>query len=433
MTRAGTRTAILFAWHFLILCSYYLLRPARASLMLDGFGTAALPWMYMASAAATGAVVWIYTFFSHLPRRRLVGGTMLILLAALLLLGAALSAGRAWAAPALYVCTDIFSILSVTLFWMYADDAHSPEEANRCFGRLAAAGTLGGAAGASLAALAAGSLGVEALPLLAAAVYAPALLCLALLERPRGPAPSAEPVQALGPGRVAGLTSVVSSILASRDLVLLVAVVALERGAPDFVDFVFNSSLHDAFSDKESFASAFAAVDLCRSAISFLAAFFLASRVLKGLGVRWALASVPATIAVGAAVFAAFPVLAVAVSLKTLEEAQRHAWFKAGKELLYTGASRDVIYRVKPFAEIFLYRFARGAAGLAILFLTGVLGFGPGGVAAAAVPLAAAWGWAAWTLGRARSVRPLGGNVEAESRRSADPASVTALRLKTRL
>ncbi|MBI2362898.1 MAG: hypothetical protein HYV15_05895, partial [Elusimicrobia bacterium] len=80
---------------------------------------------------------------------------------------------------------------------------------------------------------------------------------------------------------------------------------------------------------------------------------------------------------------------------------QRYGWFKAAKETTYSAADKSLLYTVKAYIEMFVYRFARGAAGLILLVLTSgsFLGWGPSAVAWAAVPLGAAWVYAAWRLG----------------------------------
>lgn len=393
--------SLLFVWLAITICSYYILRPVRSALILTHFGPQALPWVYMGAALFTGLTVWVYSHFVHLPRRRLLAGVLLVFLSNFPVLWWLARTGSSWLSPILYVWTDVFSIMSVTIFWIYANDLFDADDAKQSFGRIGAAGMVGAMFGAWLTQQLVGRIGVEGMMLVAGGVYSLILPCFATLEWITGgrSASRTKIIESFEKHSFESLVSIARSILASRTLTLLVVVVAFERFAPDFVDYIFSSAMYHAFPEKAAFAHAFAFFDLWRNGVIFVTSFFLTSRILKNFGVHRAMTAVPLTILIGCATYSASPVLAVAIGLKGLEEGQRHAWYKAGKETVYTATNTEVIYKVKAYIEMFVYRFARGAAGLMLLILTETLGLGPRGVALAALPLAAAWGWATWLLG----------------------------------
>ncbi|MBI4423685.1 MAG: hypothetical protein HY554_08160 [Elusimicrobia bacterium] len=423
--------ALLFAWLAITICAYYILRPVRMALVLTAFGPAALPWIYMGTALFTGFAVWVYARFAHLPRRRLLPGVICFFLFNLIGLWWLARSGSTWVSPILYVWTDVFSIMSVTLFWMYATDVFPPEEAKASFGPISAAGMVGGVAGAWLTRYLVAQVGVESMLLLAAGIYSLILVCFAGLERLTGgrSAPRPKPVERFEEYGFGDLASVARSLASSRTLSLLVVVVAFERFAPDFVDYIFSAAMHRAYPEKAAYAEVFASFEMWRNIVIFAASFLLTSRMLRRLGVHSAMTAVPLTILIGCATFAALPTLAVAVALKGLEEGQRHAWFKAGKEVVYSATSTEVIYKAKAYIEMFVYRFARGAAGLALLVLTQGLGFGPAGVALAALPVALAWAWATWSLGslyEASQAAASAAEAEAEAEEAAAAADEAA-------
>lgn len=399
-TRRG-KTALLFAWLLITICAYYILRPVRMALVLSDFGPKMLPWVYMGTALFTGLAVWAYSQFTHLPRRRLLTGVITFFLSNFAGLWWMIHRGSSWSAPVLYVWTDIFSIMSPTLFWMYANDVLAADEAKATFGKIGAAGMVGAFVGAGLTKTLVAHLGVSAMMLVAGAVYGLTLACFLGLEWLTGgkSAARAKSIEKFDDKSFGDFRSVVKNVLASPTLTLLVIVVSMERFVPDFVDYIFSSAMHNAFPERAAYAGAFATFELWRNALVFLGTFFLTSKILKRGGVHVGLTAVPATIVLVGGFYAVLPALAVAIALKGLEEGQRHAWFKAGKEVVYTATSKEVIYKVKAYIEMFVYRLARGAAGLLLLVLTDGFGFGPRGVAVAMLPLAAIWGWATWTLG----------------------------------
>lgn len=402
MTRANRLILfLLFLWHILILCAYYLLRPVRSALLLADFGPAALPWVYMGTALATGAAVWAYARFARLPRRLLIGGLQAFFGLNIVAWWLLARRGCAWVSPAFYVWTDVFSIMSVTLFWTYANDLFESEEAGLSYGLLTAAGTAGATLGAGLTRLLVRRLGAVNMLLASSAACALGLavfLCIEAAARDRTAA-HARTLDRFERYDYSGLASMARTILSSRALLLLGALACFERGVPDLLDYVFQYSAHGAYPDREAFAEFFAGFELIRGALEFLAAAVATGWVLKRWGATPALCSAPGLLLAGFSAFLAAPSFGLLLAVDGLDSLQRHSWHKAGKEWVYTATNRDVIYKVKAFIEMFLYRFARGLAGLLIWILTGPLALGPQAVAAAGAALAALWLPCAWKLG----------------------------------
>lgn len=392
---------LLFAWLFLTVASYYTLRPVRSALVLSDFGPRMLPWVYMGTALLTGLAVWVYNRFTHLPRKYLLGGVLAFFTTNLIAWWWLIRGGHPWVSPAFYVWTDVFSIMSITVFWMYTNDIFPPLNAKLIFGFIGSAGPAGAIAGAGLTQAVVERVGAVHMPLVTAGIFGSTLVLLGALEwvTEGKSASRMKTVDRFESYDFSGARAVFRAILSSRVLFLLAAVVCLERLLPDFVDYIFSTAVYRAYPERESFARFFAQFELWRNVLVLFASLYLTPRILKNLGVPFALLAVPLTVGVGCAAFAMLPGLGLAVLLKGLEEGQRHAWFKAGKEVIYTATSSDVIYKVKSYIEMFMYRAARGVAGFLILIMT-ALGLGIAGIAAVAVPLAAVWALAAWRLGR---------------------------------
>ncbi|MBA2565878.1 MAG: hypothetical protein H0V09_10735 [Gemmatimonadetes bacterium] len=431
-------TFFLFLWFFITLSAYYVIRPVRSGLLLADFEPTILPWVYMGTAVVTGIVVYVYAKLAGLPRKRLIGGTLLLF--ALAFVGwwwvagraeaaaAAGTGGWAWSSPAFYVWVDVYSIMAVTIFWMYANDVFPPKSAKRTFGLIGAAGPLGGLTGAWLTSRLVAGLGTRNMVLVAAGIYFLAFgifLALEMLTHGRS-ADRGAAGEKFEKADLGELPAVLRLIRSSRFLLLLTLVVCFERMVPDFADYVWQAMLNASFPDKDAYTQFFATVEFWRNLIAFVATLFFTAAILNLLGVRFALASVPLTIVVLSCVFVLMPILAVAVLLKNVEEGQRHTWFKAAKETTYTATSREVIYRVKGYIEMFFYRLSRGVAGILLLGITTIAGLGMQAVAAAAVPLALLWLWCAWNLGKEYTA------LEAEAERRDSAAASSAARRGSR-
>ncbi|MBI5201051.1 MAG: hypothetical protein HY925_05650 [Elusimicrobia bacterium] len=395
------KVALLFAWLLVSICSYYVLRPVRSAMVMAHFGPRILPWIYMGTGLFTGVAVWVYSCFTHLPRRKLIGGVVGFFLMNFLVLWQMMRSHSTWVSPVLYVWVDIFSIMSTTTFWMYANDIYAGDKAKKHFGKIGAAGMTGAFIGAWLTKTLVGHLGIPTMMLVSGGIYALVLVCMAGLEVLTGgqSARRDKEIEKFEKLDFGGLGAVIKSVSASRTLTLLVAVVCMERFVPDFVDYIFSSAMHAAYPTEAGYASIFASFELWRNAVAAAAAFLVTSHMLKYAGVNWALTAVPISIIAIGGAYIFLPGLAVAIALKGMEEGQRHVWFKAGKEVIYTATNKDVIYKVKAYIEMFVYRFARGLAGGILLILTEFMGCGPRGVAVAMLPLALAWAYFTWTLG----------------------------------
>ena len=398
-TRPRELVAAAFAWNFLTIGAYSMIGPARGALLMTEFGPKSLPWVYMASAALTGAVVWGYERFAKAPRRWLVGGSLLML--AVTLGGGAVAVAAA-ASHAVsfgyFLWTDVFGIMSVTLFWTYQNDVFRHDEAKKYFGLVAAAAPLGSLAGAWLVRHFVGAWGPTAILLAASGVFAAVLPIFLFMERAakgRGAA-GAKPEDA-APAAAKGI---IRTILASPFLIFLSLLVGLERMVPDLTNYLYSVAASQAYAGNPAgMAAFFANVNFWTSVGSFLTSSLLTGLVLKRAGVGGSLMTAGL---VNLALFALFPFapgLGLAALFFGLDGVARYTVFKTAKETTYSATNKDVIYRVKAFIEMFVYRFSRGIAGF-LLLAAGWLGWGVSGAAFIGLPLALLWLYSAWRVGR---------------------------------
>lgn len=396
----GTGPLVLaaFAWNFLTIAAYSIIGPARGALLMTKFGPETLPWVYMASAALTGAVVFAYSRFSRAPRKLLIGGS-LAMLAATLVAGAFAVSATALPSVAFgyFLWTDVFGIMSATLFWTYANDVFTRDESKRVFGLIAAGAPLGSIAGALLMKLVVGSMGPVPMLMVAAGIFAAVLPLFFFMEsRSKGRSASQAPQEEVS----APAKGILKTILGSPFLIFLTVVVALERLVPDITNYLFAFAASSAYKDDPSgMAQLFANVNFYTSLASFTASSLLVGLTLRKIGTGGSLMTAGLVNLALFAVYPFVPTLGVAAVFFGLDGVTRYTWFKTAKESTYAATDRDVIYRVKAFIEMFVYRFARGLAGLLLLAMAWLQG-GPTGAALLGIPLALLWLYASWRLGR---------------------------------
>lgn len=388
-----------FAWNFLTIAAYSMIGPARGALLMTKFGPSALPWVYMGSAALTGAVVWGYERAAKLPRRWLVGGSLVMLA---LTMGAGALAVAAAASPAVsfsyFLWTDVFGIMSVTLFWTYQNDVFRHDEAKKLFGLVASAAPIGALAGAWAVKHFVGAYGPTAILLAASGVFALVIPIFLYMERAaRGRGAAGAPAEGSAPEASAGI---LKTIVSSPFLLFLALLVGLERMVPDLTNYLYSVAASSTYAGNAAgMAAFFANINFWTSVGSFLTSSLLAGLALRRLGVGGSLMTAGLINLVLFALFPFMPGLGLAALFFGLDGVSRYTVFKTAKETTYSATDKDVIYRVKPFIEMFVYRFSRGIAGF-LLLGAGWLGWGASGAAFIGIPLALLWLYSGWRVGR---------------------------------
>ena len=154
--RPGERAALLlgFAFHFCVLASYYLVRPLRDALGLEG-GADKLQWLFTATFLVMLLMVPLFgALVSRLPTRcfvpliyRCIGLTMILFGVLIANRVAPVQVGNVF-----FVWISVYNLFIVSIFWSVLVDRFSSEQGQRLFGFVAAGGTLGTFIGPLLAA-----------------------------------------------------------------------------------------------------------------------------------------------------------------------------------------------------------------------------------------------------------------------------------------
>src|SRR5688572_8922127 len=142
-----------FAYFFLLLCSYYILRPVRDALAVEA-GTQALQWLFTATFVVMLALVPLFGWLcARLPRTRLL--PVVYGFFVLNLLGFSISLPTA----VFFVWLSVFNLFVVSVFWSFMSDIFDTAQAARLYGAIAAGGSCGAIAGPLLTAVFSTALG----------------------------------------------------------------------------------------------------------------------------------------------------------------------------------------------------------------------------------------------------------------------------------
>ena len=187
-------------------------------------------------------------------------------------------------------------------------------------------------------------------------------------------------------------------IAQNKFLLFLTLVVCFERMTPDFIQFLYHEVLTKMAKGSAGIAAIDAQFEQWRGICEFGIEMFVVAYVIKRFGSGFSLASSGVAICGSLIAFAILANPLIIIAVFHADEAIRHSWFKAAKELTYTVTNRSVLYMIKPVIEMFCYRFSRGIAGVAIYLVNTVFGWGVNGIMITGGLCAAGWAFFAWKL-----------------------------------
>jgi AAA family ATP:ADP antiporter len=383
--------ALGFAFHFCVLASYYLVRPLRDALGLEG-GADKLQWLFTATFVVMLLMVPVFgALASRLPATRFVPLIYRVIAASMLVFGllianhvAPVMVGRVF-----FVWISIYNLFIVSIFWSVLVDRFSSEQGRRLFGCIAAGGTLGTFIGPLLAATMATRLGPVALTVAAALLLEIAVRCYrALLTRTQSQSGQLLlDERRMGGGILAGITLIVRSPY----LLGLVLFMLLHTSAATLLYFEQGRIVAGSYADTGSRTQFFAVVDLIVSALTLTLQLLLTAPLIRFVGIGGALIAMPLATIVAFAAMALAPVPTTVALAQGLRRAVEFAIVRPAREVLWTVVSREEKYKAKNVIETLVYRGGDAASGWLSAGLT-ALGAGFGLVALVIVPFAGLWG-----------------------------------------
>jgi AAA family ATP:ADP antiporter len=393
-----------FAYFFCLLAGYYILRPLRDEMGVAG-GVRNLQWLFTATFVTMLAAVPVYgALVARVPRRRFIPLVYHFFVAnlAVFWLLLTLDFERQIVARVFFVWISVFVLFAVSVFWSFMADLYSSAQGKRLYGFIAAGGSAGALAGPLLTIGLAGALGPVNLLIVAALLLEGAVLCAMRLE-PKEESVATKSKEAVGGGSWDGIMMV----LRSPYIAGITLWVSLLSVAATFLYFEQAAIVAAASDDPAVRTRIFAGVDLAVGLLTIAVQFFATGKLIERFGVGAALALLPLVFAVGFAVLAAAPVLAVVIAFQALQRTANFAISNPAREVLFTVVARDEKYKAKNVIDIVAVRGADAAGGWLFTGLR-ALGMELRSIPLAAIGIAAVCFALAVALGRAHERRAVG-------------------------
>jgi AAA family ATP:ADP antiporter len=401
--RGGGRTlALSVISFFLILTSYYVLRPVRDQLV-GAAGSSSLPMFYaivlVVMLALTPVFGWLVSRF---PRRRVLAGSYLTFVLCLVAFVPAFVAqdriGAANLGRVFFVWVSVFNLFVVSLFWSFMADLYRSAQARVLFPLIAFGGMAGALTGPLLTRLLVLRLGVPAMLVVSAATLLLALGVLLTLSTRDG-AGEREHAEPVGGSILEGARSA----LAQPFLRYMALLMLLSDGIATMAYALMADYTKAHFASNAARTAFYADLDLWINGLGAVLQLTLTPLLMRGLGTVWALV-LPSVVNVCLLVWLALhgpgdaQLLGFAVPLIAIVQvATRGLTFgmaKPAADALYTRIPREARYKGKNFIETTVWRLGDllvtgGLSGLHALGV-GVAGIGliSAGLAAVATEVA---------------------------------------------
>ena len=402
-TEEITSFALSFAYFFLLLCGYYVIRPIRDE-MSAFVGPALLPtlltYTFMTILVAVPLYAWVVKRFS---KRHIVPVVYLFFGSHLLLFCAVFSAGyrTVEVAAAYYVWLGVFNLFVVSVFWSYLVDLYSIEQAKRLFGAVAVGGTAGALVGPLLTQLIVGRIGPANLLLVSFAMLLSALACVLGLNRVHRRGPGSADDYKIGETLLSGVRRILSS-----GYLFTIALWVLLGNTLTVIFYIQQQTyVGAALLDPIERIKLFSQIDLAVNALTLFLQMMVAGPFMRRLGVGLALAVLPMLTIVGFVCLALWPVVAVAVFCQSVGRAVSYALLNPARHALFSVTATDEKYKAHNIVDTVLHRGGDAAGGWLYSSMTRGAALDAVTMAAVALPFAVVWTGMALMLGRMYSHR----------------------------
>jgi len=294
----STTAALMFAYSFLAMTAYNILKPITRSKFISDLGADNLPWVQLVAGILIGFIMQGYSrAIALVPRRWAIPVTQAGCVVLILAFWVLFQSGQDWASVGFYVLGLILGILLISQFWTLANDIYDPRQAKRLFGFIGGGASLGGATGAAITAVVVKEVGTVNLLLVSAAIMIVCLLLVVAIVR-REASDGASTVGAEEEGVSGG--EAIRMLRDSKHLQIIAIVIACAAMGAAIIEQQLNMAAESRLGpgQTDSITAFLAQVTVYLSLIGFVVQVGLTSRIHRLLGLGFALMILPVSLGV---------------------------------------------------------------------------------------------------------------------------------------
>ena len=380
-TAAGENQGLflpLFGCFFLVLFSYSFIRPVCESLFLSSWGASKMPHVWIISALATAAVVWVYNKFVVSARpSRLFAVSNFLAVAFFLLFYLYFSAKNRGFSLMAFIVKDIYVVILIEQLWTFCDTTFSEKRAKILYGFLAGGCSIGGIVASVMTSELASVLGSKNLIFVGCGALLLGVWLFGYANRKGG--------AVLALARKKGTDNAQESekkgsiwggfdvVLKSKYLILICVMLMLSQFVTALIGLQFNQVLEVQVTEMDLRTAYLARFYGATNVISLVLQFGISAPMLHFLGILLSLVLVPAIMGAGSLAFFFAPTMGVLFGTRLANKSLSYSIFRSAKEILYIPLSYIEKYKGKAVIDMFIYRFAKGGIGAVIIGMQAVM------------------------------------------------------------
>jgi ATP:ADP antiporter, AAA family len=362
----GRGVLLMFAYSFLAMTSYNIVKPITRSKFITSFGADNLPWILLGAGFLIALLMHQYAHtMGKLPRRSVLPVTLVGIIGLQVLFWALLQTGWEAVSVGLFLFGQIVGILLISQFWTLANDIYDARQARRVFGFIGGGASLGGATGAAITRFLVTEVGTTNLLLVSAVALA---LCLGIVTLVLRRADENR-LSAIQDERGVGGAEALRMLSQSPHLRILGLVICLAAGGATIVEQQVNMVAEATRQDEDAITAFLANITIYISLAGFFVQVVLTSRIHRSLGLAFALLLLPLTLGSTAAIILITGMTWAPQVARVVDSTLRYTVDKTTREILFLPLPADLKYRAKPFIDVTMDRFAKALAAVALLFL----------------------------------------------------------------
>ena len=400
-------TLLSFAFVFLLMTAYFILRPVRDAMSSDWSDTE-LSWLWTSTFFFSFLAVSLYgEIISRIKFNYVVPGVYVFFSITFFAFNflSLILIDQDFINKIFYVWLSVFSLFHVSVFWSFISNIFSKEQAPRLFGFIASGASIGAILGPSIPILFANQVGTMNLLIIAGIILLIPVPLISWLKKIKFSELQNHNIDidvhknTIRKDFLSGFSSLIKNpYLISISLFILFYVVM-----NTFVYFELRKLLIDF--DRDARTQIWASIDLIVNILAIVTAIFFTSRITTRFGMPATLALIPTIMILGWIVVAISPILLFLIGLQIIRRAGNYSITKPGREMLFTLVDNEARYKVKPVIDIVVYRGGDMLTAWFYTFLTATIGLGLSGISIIATIIASFWALTGLYLGNRYSIQ----------------------------
>ncbi len=365
----GGTAILLFVNLFILMSSYYIMKPVREALILSGGGAEVKSYAAAGQALLLLGAVPLYGMLASRMTRMLLINTVTLFFTACLGVFYLLAQFEVPLGVIFYLWVGVFNLMVPAQFWAFSNDLYTPESGKRIFVIIAFGANSGAIFGTYITEWLAEPLGVYQLLLVAAGILLLNLVLTNIVNgRDKRPPVAVSDDKKYESDKPIGKSGAFQLVFKSRYLLLIAFLMLILNWVNTTGEYILGKTVLNFAQEAVTsgtaqdmtlsqyitifYANFFRIVNIA----TLLIQLFIVSRILKYFDIRIAILVLPIIAMLGYSVLAFIPILAIVRIAKTAENSTDYSLQNTVRQILFLPTTREEKYKAKQAIDSFFVR-----------------------------------------------------------------------------